>query len=88
MVKRVELKKHKPRLEAKQKIFVREYLSNGRSPTRAAVAAGYGGKNRNVLTVTGMEVYNKPEVRALIVGLVRGRLPWLNSTKIYRRRRR
>jgi phage terminase small subunit len=66
MVKRVELKKHKPRLEAKQRIFVREYLSNGRSPTRAAQAAGYGGKNRNVLTVTGMEVYNKPEVRALI----------------------
>jgi hypothetical protein len=69
MVKRVQLKKsQKPlnRLDDKQRTFVREYLSNGRSASRAARAAGYTGKNSNVIAVTGYEVANTPAVRALI----------------------
>jgi phage terminase small subunit len=69
MVKRVQLKKsQKPlnRLDDKQRTFVREYLSNGRSASRAARAAGYVGKNANVMSVTGYEVARLPAVRALI----------------------
>ena len=66
MVKRVQLKKPLNRLDDKQRTFVREYLANGRSASRAARAAGYTGKNLNVIAVTGYEVAQLPQVRALI----------------------
>jgi phage terminase small subunit len=80
MVKRVQLKKGENHLDAKQKAFVHEYLRNGRSPTRAAEAAGYKYKNRNVLTVTAQEVFNRPAVRALIDQETEKRLDRLQIT--------
>jgi phage terminase small subunit len=80
MVKRVQLKKPLNRLDDKQRTFVREYLSNGRSASRAARAAGYVGKNANVMAVTGYEVSRLPQVRALIDQETQKRLDRLQVT--------
>jgi phage terminase small subunit len=80
MAKRVQLKKPLNRLDDKQRTFVREYLSNGRSATRAARAAGYVGKNRNVMSVTGYEVSRLPAVQAIIQEETAKRLDRLQIT--------
>src|SRR6516164_10174125 len=80
MVKRVQLKKPLNRLDDKQRTFVQEYLANGRSATRAARAAGYVGKNRNVMSVTGYEVSRLPAVQAIIQEETQKRLDRLQIT--------
>jgi phage terminase small subunit len=80
MVKRVQLKKPHAHADAKERAFVREYLSNGRSPLRAAEAAGYRGKNRNVLSVTAAGLYNQPRVQAIIQQETEKRLDRLQIT--------
>lgn len=53
--------------KARQKLFVRAYLANGRNATQAAVAAGYSKARAND---TGYKLLKLPEVQVLVADAV------------------